>query len=110
MLYSGGLIFILVGLIFKVFPPHKINYIYGYRTKLSMKNQDTWDEAQKYSANSLIILGFIYVVTGFVISQLVKNISTDYELIIFLIGAVVMIAIDEGHLRKVYNTGGIRKL
>lgn len=29
-------------------PPKKINGIYGYRTSRSMKNQDTWDFAQRY--------------------------------------------------------------
>ncbi len=29
-------------------PPGKINWIYGYRSKRSMKNQDTWDFAHRY--------------------------------------------------------------
>lgn len=29
-------------------PPKDINGIYGYRTSMSMKNQDTWDFAQRY--------------------------------------------------------------
>lgn len=29
-------------------PPQKINGLSGYRTKRSMKNQDTWDFAQAY--------------------------------------------------------------
>lgn len=30
-------------------PPKTINCLYGYRTTMSMKNQDTWDFAQKKS-------------------------------------------------------------
>ena len=29
-------------------PPKKVNGFYGYRTSRSMKNQDTWDFAQRY--------------------------------------------------------------
>ena len=29
-------------------PPQKVNGFYGYRTSRSMKNQDTWDFAQRY--------------------------------------------------------------
>ena len=28
------------------YPPKTINAVYGYRTTMSMKNQDTWDYAQ----------------------------------------------------------------
>ncbi len=41
MIIILGIIFIIIGFIFKAFPPKKINSILGYRTLLSMKNQDT---------------------------------------------------------------------
>lgn len=52
-----GLVFILAGVIMLKFPPKKINYIYGYRTPSSMKNQERWDFSQKYSAKELIKWG-----------------------------------------------------
>lgn len=39
------------------FPPKKINPIYGYRTTNSMKSQERWDFAQKYSTKELIKAG-----------------------------------------------------
>ena len=36
------------GLLFMKKPPKKVNGWYGYRTSRSMKNQDTWDFAQRY--------------------------------------------------------------
>ncbi len=45
-----GLTFTLIGIFIGKFPPKNINPISGYRTKFSMKNQKTWDEAQKYSS------------------------------------------------------------
>ncbi len=35
------------GLLFVKKPPGQINAIYGYRTKMSMKNQETWNYAHK---------------------------------------------------------------
>ena len=37
-----------VGRLFRTSPPRKINKGFGYRSNRSMKNQDTWDFAQRY--------------------------------------------------------------
>lgn len=39
---------ILLGRAFEKHPPRAVSGVYGYRTPLSMKNQDTWDFAQVY--------------------------------------------------------------
>ncbi|MDD7794467.1 SdpI family protein [Clostridium sp. 'White wine YQ'] len=109
MLYVVSIIFIIGGLIFKAFPPKKINSVYGHRTSFSMKNQDTWDEAQRYSAISLITLGFTLLIIAFILNALAKNISETFQGIILLIGALIMLFFDEIHLRKVFNNDGTRK-
>jgi uncharacterized membrane protein len=53
-----GTIFSVVGFFMYRFPPKSINYLYGYRTKSSMKSKDCWDFAQKYSAKLMIYYGF----------------------------------------------------
>lgn len=58
-----GPIFIIVGVIMTIFPPKNINMLYGYRTQRSMKNQERWDFAQKYSANQIIKLGTLLLFT-----------------------------------------------
>ena len=42
--------------------PKKINGIVGYRTKMSMKNMDTWKFAHKHAGNNAIQLSIISVV------------------------------------------------
>lgn len=64
-----GAICFIVGLIYKSFPPKNINYIYGWRTSLAMKNQETWKEAQKYGANLFVLGGLISAFTGFLLIQ-----------------------------------------
>ena len=41
-------------IILKLFSPKKINNIYGWRSNFAQKNQETWDEAQRYGAKQLI--------------------------------------------------------
>jgi uncharacterized membrane protein len=106
-----GLIFVLfAGFAFRLFRPKKINHIYGYRSRFSMKNQSTWDEAQKYSANLFIITGSILVLLGgmqhiiFNESHLMSVIQT-----IELVSSVIVIYIMcEKHLRNMFNNDGTK--
>lgn len=43
ILFLSGGIFYLVALVLSKFPPKKTNYFYGYRTKASMKSQESWN-------------------------------------------------------------------
>ena len=42
-------------------PPKRINGIYGYRTKRSMKTQETWDFAHRYLGNLWFRLGLVLI-------------------------------------------------
>ena len=44
-----GPLMLLISYIFAMYPPKKINDLYGYRTKRSMRNQDCWDFANRHS-------------------------------------------------------------
>ena len=61
-----GPIFIIAGIVMILFPPKKINYLYGYRTKNSMKNIDRWNFAQNYSAKIMIFSGFFFSLTSLI--------------------------------------------
>nr|WP_279325037.1 MULTISPECIES: SdpI family protein [unclassified Clostridium] len=82
----------------------------GYRTPMSMKNKDTWDEAQRYSGLTMIIFGVISLIIG-VISYSFRGLlyNESLQLILMLLGAVIMIIFDEIHLWKVFNKDGTRK-
>jgi len=61
----SGAIFILAGLVMFVFPPKRINGLYGYRTSSSMKSQERWDFAQKHSPIEMMKFGGILMITSF---------------------------------------------
>lgn len=47
------------GLMFEKTSPGKINYFYGYRTRRSMQNEDTWKFAHFYCGRLWKKIGFI---------------------------------------------------
>ncbi len=59
-----GLAYIIAAFIIIKYPPKKINYWYGYRTPLSMRNQKNWDFAQIYSAKEFIKAGFVLLMVS----------------------------------------------
>ena len=67
-----GFILLLVGLMQTYFPPKKINNLYGYRTSSSMKNQQMWDEANRYSAHYTAWTGLIILIIGIAITAVLK--------------------------------------
>lgn len=110
MIFALGIIFIILGFILNIFPPKKINSLYGYRTTLSMKNKDTWDEAQKYSAKSFIFLGLLYIILSFILINLLKVTSIPYQIIFLIMGILLMLVFDEMHLKKIFNEDGSRRI
>jgi polyferredoxin len=87
LLFLIGSIFTIVGMITYIFPPKKINSLYGYRTNSSMKTQERWDFAQAYSTKLMILLG----VTLAVLSCLGLFVSIS-ETVDYLSGMGLLIA------------------
>ena len=50
---------IILGNVFVKHPPETINNVYGYRTTMSRKNQETWDFAHNYCGKLWIKIGWI---------------------------------------------------
>ena len=57
--YICPLIILVVGIVFWMYPPKKINEFYGYRTTRSRKSQEARDFAQRYSAKMMTVLGLV---------------------------------------------------
>lgn len=52
-------VMIVSGWIMLVHPPAEINDIFGYRTKMSMKNQRTWQFAHRMAGKTWLVLGAV---------------------------------------------------
>ena len=62
--YISTLIILVVGIVFRMYPPKKINGLYGYRTTRSCKSQEAWDFAQRYSAKLITMFGLAALVVA----------------------------------------------
>lgn len=109
-----SLTIIIFGFIFIKRPPKSINYLYGYRTSMSMKNQDTWDFAHRYAGKVWTILGSIALFIFTPLTIILKNIKHyDYIMVILIIVQVafvtLVIPLTERALRKTFDKEGRRK-
>ncbi len=69
-----GLPLVIIGYIYKMRPPKKINHIYGYRTRRSMKNQQVWDYANKIRSPIDYICRIHY--NSFRINSIIRRLET----------------------------------
>ena len=56
LILVGG-VFSIAAMLLYLFPPKKINYLYGYRTFNSMKSDERWHFAQRFSAIAMLQSG-----------------------------------------------------
>tara|TARA_B110000008_G_scaffold123263_1_gene125815 strand:+ start:1175 stop:1468 length:294 start_codon:yes stop_codon:yes gene_type:complete len=73
----------LLGFIMLRFPPKEINSIYGYRTKASMRNQKSWNFAQKQSSKLMIDISCYQIIFG--LASMVLNLSIENSILFGLI-------------------------
>jgi uncharacterized membrane protein len=104
-LMIGG-IFLVTGLITKLFPPKKINLIYGYRTQRSMKDPANWALAQQFSSKELMRGGWILVVFSFtgLIYPVSAVVDTIAGLLLMIVCLVVMMGRTETQLKRFENS------
>lgn len=93
-----GLLFIVLGIIMRKYPPKHINYMYGYRTKSAMKSQQHWDFAQSYSTKQIILAGVLLCVLQPILFSIFKNLSSLNKIILSL---VVILLVIVGYILKV---------
>ena len=82
------LIMIVMGRYFMKKSPKEINYIFGYRTNMSMKNKDTWDFAHNYFGKLWFRLGWLLIPISVIPMLFVIGKGED---IIGTVGMVVMV-------------------
>lgn len=96
----GPVLFILCFLFYR-FPPKKINYIYGFRTSRSMRSQEAWDCANRYSSVALIIVSVLTCVVQLITYALLDGKdSIIWSSVFLVVGLVAVIPLTEIHLKR----------
>jgi len=98
-----GIIFLPAAGLMYFYPPKKINPLYGYRSTRSMKSQESWDFAQRYSTVQMAKMAVFMIVISFVgylfpEGQIMFNLIAG--LVILLLGVAYMIITTERELKK----------
>lgn len=109
-------VMIVFGRLFLRKPPHTINGIFGYRTAMSMKNQDTWQFAHRYCGKLWLRLGWILAPVSVIPMLLVigRDIETvanvglvvSFLQLVPLVGSIIP---TELALKRVFDKNGRRK-
>lgn len=97
--------------------PKKINYVFGYRTARSMKNEDTWKFAHKLIGKIWLVCGTLLLVGGVVFffvftSGKDENAASIASLVILGVQLLVLmcsIIPTEIALKKNFDENGNRK-
>ncbi len=110
------IIMIIIGKSFLKASPKDINYIYGYRTSMSMKNRDTWEFAHKLCGKiwfwaGVILLPVSIVPLIFVVEKSTEIIGTVGAAVTVLDLIVIVLSIIpvEVTLKKTFDESGNRK-
>lgn len=100
--FTTGAIFVIAALITLVFPPKKINYLYGYRTRASMKNQQIWDFSQRFSGIKMVQSGLVLIALSFlnVFLNLNESLQVSLGLSSVIIACAYLFFATERAIRK----------
>jgi len=97
---------VFLAIIFKSFPPTKINSLYGYRTRRSMTNDTIWKAANTFWPNLFLKLNIAcFILPGilyFTFPQ--QNLLTT--VIINTVLVIAIIFITERHLNQSFDKDG----
>lgn len=106
----SAIVFIILGCLIRFFPPKTQNSFYGYRSFMSMKNQETWNEAQKYAGFTMLIFGLINLFLSLwaILTPIILN-NEVVQLMVLIIGTIFVIYINEARLREIFTKEGKRK-
>lgn len=102
----------LIAIFFKLFNPKKINPLYGYRTQFSRLNQDTWEAANTYAANLLLLTSFIGTVSSLVIKLIImptEEVSIVIGVVITILIFIIVFVKTERNFKKRFYDDGSKK-
>ena len=110
------LIMIVMGRYFMKKSPKEINYIFGYRTNMSMKNKDTWDFAHNYFGKLWFRLGWLLIPISVIPMLFVigkgEDIIGTVGMVVMVIDLILLIAPifpTERALKKVFDKEGNKR-
>jgi len=86
------LLVMIVGYLMYKYPPKKINYVIGYRTFKSMKNEEAWKLANQYCGKLWIKIGLAMLVIAIILFTLfnIKVLTYTEDILAIIVIAQIM--------------------
>ncbi|MEM6642578.1 MAG: SdpI family protein [Bacteroidota bacterium] len=101
MQFLIGPLLLILSILFKIFPPKKINDLYGYRTTRSMKSQEAWEASNRLSSNLMVgvavVCCAVQLILFFLLSPATAILVTCILMCVLLLA---LIPITENFLKK----------
>jgi len=110
-----AVLILVMALYYERYPPKYDNMSYGFRrgiTGFSMKNDNTWMEANVYSSKLLIYPAIFNVLFCLYIGIYLQNAlakATVFSLCLFAVSVLIITILCEFHLRKAFDKNGNKK-
>lgn len=101
-----SLILVGFGIYWQRFPPKKINYFYGYRTRRSMANQEIWNYSNALGALMFIYLGALSLLGTLVFYMVVPEWSVFTNIFLVLVGLAIGMFWCETQISKKFDRNG----
>ena len=106
-----SLFMIVCGFYFKKGGPKKIRFWIGYRTKMSMKNKETWVFAHKYCGKFLVPVYSVLLILSIGATILVERGAASVEIfgnlgVAFLLAIVTSVILTEIALKNKFDKNG----
>jgi len=83
-----GVIYLIIGIIFKILKVKKINGLVGYRTSSSTSNQENWDKANSYFPKIMIKTGIVMIIIGIILYLIFP--TSELIIMTYLLGSPIV--------------------
>ena len=107
-----GPLMLVLSLIFFYFPPKKLILFMVTELLCSMKNQDTWDEANKRSIHMMLLVSALTCILQLI--GIVFNINQEttilYATVFLVAGLIIGVIVIEKQLKAIFDKDGNRKM
>lgn len=94
---------IVLGLIMKNHPPKKINWLYGYRTRRSMRNIETWQFAHFYLGDIWVRVGLVLLLISLLGSVVQSEILLPYIIVSQIVCVLIPLVFTEVALKRKFD-------
>lgn len=101
-----GIILVIIGAAFTLFPSKKINALYGYRSVKAEETTELWQYAQRVSGRYFLLFGALMAAIGWVLRVTGNTNFFLIEMMLLVFPIMPIFLLTEQQLRKYEQTYG----